>query len=408
MKLTVLPGTLSTALAVATSFIPAKHYLPALSCVLLEATPDGGLVMSGTNLESRSSRTVSAQVIEAGAVALPPDALRSFLEAVPPSEPITVSTGGGYKTELVCGKIRSRVPGIDPEQFPAAPSFDDPTTDITLGAAVLRDLIGGVAHAIAPDDSRPTLSGVLLRARGGTLTCVAADGLRLAIRSADVDESFDLDILPHGRALVKVAGTLDKATSARLLADRSGSMLQVDTEIGTWSMRLIDGQFPDYARILPKETRTVVSVDRDDILRATRLIRNLQVEVTGNGGKSLTVMARLVVSEDAIEITATDTTGDQEAEIVLPATLERGDTMAITLNGAYLRDAVEAIDGNRIALELTEPGKPALVRPATDDGDQLQVLVAMHDHRNRVSTPAAAPRSEGRQAGALGAREAAG
>jgi DNA polymerase-3 subunit beta len=382
MKISVLPGALASALAVATSTIASRNPVnPIFGCVLLEATPDGGLVVSGTNLESRSSHTVQAEVIEAGAVALPPDALRAFLEAVPGSEAITLTVNAAHKAEMVSGKTRSRVAGHDPEQFPMPPSFDDPAVDVTIGAETLRLLVGSVGYAIAPDDSRPVLSGVLLRIKDGRLTAAAADGFRLATRSVEIEDAPDLDVIPHGKTLIRAAGMLDKAMSARLLVDANRSMLKIDTEAGVWSMKLIDDDFPDFWRIVPKNAPTVVTLDRSDLQRAMRLIRTVMEEVTEKGRTYRTVMARLTVTAESLDIQARGKDGDQEAEVSIAADLERGQGMAITFNGAYFRDAIEAIDADRITLELSGPASPALLKPRGEPRDHIHVCMPMHDAR---------------------------
>lgn len=383
MKLTIAPGYLRAALTVALSSVPSRTpVLPVLGCVLLDATPDGGLIVSGTDLDSRSSRTVPAEVSAAGAVALPPAPLRSFLDAVVDSEPITLTVDGKHKAELISGRTRVRVAGFDPESFPVAPSFGDPSCDLTLSAEALRILVSSVAHAVAPDDSRPVLAGILLQVTDGTLTAVTADGYRLAMRSVEVEPGADLDVIVQGKALIRAARLAGDATSARLMVDAGRSMLQVDTESGVWSMRLVDGQFPGFRRVIPKDAPVAVTVDRDDLTRAMRLIKSAMNETTDDKGRTYkTVMARLTIGADSVEVSAKGTDGDQEAEITLPATLERGEGLTITINGAYLTDAIGAIDTSRVTFEMAGPASPVILRPAGDGRDALQVLMPMHDAR---------------------------
>lgn len=380
MKLTITAEKLKAALDVARIAASTRsQYSQITTFVLLEA--DGGLLtISGTDLESRSWHAVGAEIEESGGVALSPKAIDDFLGAVGGDDVVTLTAGPTHKTELVSGTTRVRMAGMDPEEFPVCPDFADASTDLTLGAADVAQLIASVAFAATGDDSRPALSGVLVRAAGGTLTMVAADGFRLAMRSMPFDGP-DLNVIAAARHLTRAASVLARATSARLVVDQRASMLLIDSEAGSFAIRLIDGDFPDVNRIIPKDAPVVVTLARADLRRAANLIRNTMTEVTEKGKTFKTQMARLSVTADAIKVRATGTDGDREAETIIAATRERGDDLAITYNGAYFRDAVEAIDTDRVTLELVGPASPSIMRPAGERNGYLHVLMPMHDAR---------------------------
>jgi DNA polymerase-3 subunit beta len=384
MKLTILAGKLKVALGVAKIAASTRStYGPIFEHILLDA--DGDLLtLSGTDAEARSWHAVSADINEAGAVALPPKALADFLDVISDGEPVVLTADDRHKAELVSGRTRVRIAGLDPELFPPCPDFGDPLADLTLGADELVGLIGSVAHAaVLTGDSRPELAGILIRAKEHALTLCAADGYRLAYRSIPFDGP-DLDVIAHARYLLRIAGELKRATSARLLVDANRSQLCIDSEAGSFAVRLIEGQYPDFNRIIPHETPIQVTADRDDLLRAARLIRNVVTEEVGEKGRTnKTQRARLTVRADEIEVRASGTDGDQEAEVVIPSERERGDDLTITFNGAYFRDAVEAIDSPRVTIELVDIGKPAIVRPAGARNGHLQVIMPMHIARSK-------------------------
>lgn len=377
MRLTINPGPFQAALNVATTAVKRSSTLPVLEHALLEADGET-LTVSGTDLESRAWHTVACTVIEPGAVALPPKALANFLDNIIPTEPVTLTVGDTHKAELVSGVTRIRTAGFDAEEFPVRPDFSAPAFDYTLSAVDLSMLIRSTAFAAAPNDSRPALAGVLFRARDGVLQCVAADGYRLAMREIAAEGLPELDVIAQAKMLSKLAGHLDKATSARLVVDANRSMLLVDTEQGCWTVRVIDGQFPDFNRIVPRDTPIAVTVAKADLMRASKLIRNVVTEVDDDKGRRYTTSrARLSIRGDAIDMRATGTGGDQEADTTIEAVRERGDNLEIAFNGAYFRDAVEVIDAERITLEMTGPASPSVLHAAGPRNGHLQVVLPM-------------------------------
>lgn len=367
MKITLNPGPFAAALAVASTAVKRSSVLPILNHVLLEAEGER-LTISGTDLESRAWHAIACTVEEPGAVALPPKALADFLDAVIPTEPVTLAVDEKHKAELVSGRTRIRVAGIDAEQFPICPSFDDPAFDYTMGAADLAALIRSTAFAAAKDDSRPVLAGVLFQAGDGMLRLVAADGHRLATREAHLDDIPALEEIVHGRMLGKLVGHLDKATSARLLVDAGRSSLLVDTEQGCWTIRIVEGQFPDWRRIAPVATASVVNADLIDLKRAITLSQG--VEQTSIGYR-----VYLDVQQDETRVWAGTDTGDRSASSIIATEMERGSPISISFNAAYLKDAIDSIEGTRVALDMNRFDTPALVRAAGPRNGHLNVLM---------------------------------
>ena len=369
MKLTITPEALTATLAVAQPVIKRSSTLPDLEMVLLEAHTDGGLTISGTDLETRAWHTVAAEIHEAGSVCLPPSRLIDFLAAVVADDPITLSVDENHKAELRSGTTRARVAGIDAERFPAGVNSEEPAFDATFTAGELAAVVGGVLHAVAPDESRPVLAGVMVKIADGTLTLAAADGYRLSLRTLDVGAP-DLTVIAHGKGLARIARPLSGATSARVMVDARQANLLVDSEVGCWSVRLIEGQFPDFNRIIPRDPPIAVLFNRDDMLRVLKLVGKIDDTATG-------YMVRFNVQDGQIEVRAGTPTSDQEADAVVGATLERGSGISIAFNAKYLGDALAALDSARVRLELVKADSPALLR-SSDGGTALEVLMPMH------------------------------
>lgn len=369
MKLTITREHFRAALEVAAPVVKPRSTLPVLTTVLLSATPDGGVVVSGTDLETRAWHTVEADVTEAGGVCLPPDRLRDFLASLDDGAVVTVSADEQHKAELRSGASRTRIAGIDQEQFPAAPLYDAPSYEVTIAAEAFCGLIRGVAHAVAPDESRPVLAGVLIQSDGSTLQAVAADGFRLAMAAVPA-EAPAVSVIAAGKALGKAIRTVSGASSVRLVVDQRRSSLLLDSAAGCWSVRLIDGQFPDFNRVIPREYAAVVTLDRAAMMRALGLVKGVESTDTG-------YRVRVAFGDGEATVSAGSATADQEAETVIPCVLESGKAITVAYNTRYFGEAVEAVDGERVTLEIGAVDRPCVVRAAGAPTGSRQIVMPM-------------------------------
>jgi DNA polymerase-3 subunit beta len=379
MKITLLPERLREALDVALKAHhpgPATYNIPALGHVLLEARDDT-LTVTGTDLETRAWRTVLAEVERPGAVTMAPSTLRDLTDVVPGDEPLTIEVDEKHRATLTCGRVTVRSAGLDPEQFPAIPDFSDPVTDLTFAADLLAVLIGSVAHAVGTGRSQSVYAGIYVRIADGTLLLAAADGYRLAVRSAPIDDQSDLTMVVLGKPLIAAGALLAKATSVRLLVDSKRSMVLLDSEIGCWAIRLVEAQFPDFNRVIPPDCPILVTVDRAALAAAARLVKGITSSHEREGRTFQTSRADLGVRDGSLELRAGDATGDHSADTVLDAELI-GEPLTIGFDSGYLRDAVGAFSSERVVLELQGPALPALVREPGERNGHLQVLMPMH------------------------------
>jgi len=377
MRLTCLPEKLNEGLATVGRVVAPRSTLPVLGNVLLE-TEGGQLKLAATNLELTVICWVGAKVEEEGAITLPARLLADYVGLLSAGEPLNFELKA-KKAHLSCGRFDANISGIDAEEFPAIPSVSGGTS-FKLPAPRLKEAIAQVVFAAAPDDSRPVLAGVLMTVSGGKLTMAAADGFRLAVRKVDLGDAEvpDISMIVPAKALTEVARGLpndeDVEVEIALTADQSQVLFRHrQAEIVS---RLIEGQFPDFNRIIPRESKTRVTLQTADFLRATKAA---QVFARDN---SMIVRLNLVPAEGGDEalghvtVAATsaeigDNTGDVDASV-------EGEAMQVAFNGRYLRDALEALDAQQAFLEVTGPASPGLIRPASGPNGYIQVIMPMH------------------------------
>jgi DNA polymerase-3 subunit beta len=377
MKLTCLPEKLNEGLATVGRAVSAKSPLPVLGNVLLQ-TDGGQLRLAATNLEVTVICWVGAKVEDEGAITLPARLLADYVSLLSAGEPLLLELKG-KRAHLSCGRFDANISGIDAEEFPAIPTIDGGTT-LRISAPTFKEAISQVVFAAAPDDSRPVLAGVLVTVQEGHLTMAAADGFRLAVRKLDIGDGEvpDLSIIVPAKALIEVARGLpsdeDEQVEISVTADQSQVLFRHrQAEVVS---RLIEGQFPDFNRIIPRESKTRVTLQTSDFLRATKaaqvfardnsMIVRLDLVPAAGGDDAL---GKVTVAATSSEIG--DNTGDVDASV-------EGDAMQVAFNGRYLRDALEALDAPQAFIEVTGPASPGVIRPASGPNGYLHVIMPMH------------------------------
>jgi DNA polymerase-3 subunit beta len=382
VKLSCLKSNLLEGLNVVGRVVPSKSTLPVLGNVLL-ASDRGQLKLAATNLDMAVSYWVGAHVDEEGAVTLPARLLADFVSSLPDDRIDMALTTRGYTMHLTCGRFAANIKGIDAEDFPRIPGVAD-AVPYALPAAMMRECIQSVVFAAAPDDSRPVLSGVLFTLKDGQLTLAAADGFRLAVRSAELtDPSVEggqptapLQMIVPAKTLAEVARVLadgEEQVEIAATPNKNQVMFRQAARAEIVS-RLIEGQFPDYHKILPKQYNTRAVVNTSEFLRATRAAsvfardNSMIVKLDVTPGPEELVPGRLNVTANSAEV------GDNAGEV--DASVEGGEAQ-IAFNGRYLRDALEAIGTAQAALEITGPSSPGVIKPVGEQNDYLHVIMPM-------------------------------
>jgi DNA polymerase III subunit beta len=375
VKLVCAQRALAEGLAVVERAVPSKSPLPVLSNILL-VTDDGRLKLVANNLEMAISAWVDAQVADEGAVTLPARLLSDFVSTLVGGD-VQMELKPGTKTmQLKCGRYEANINGIDAEDFPAVPSVGDGPRS-RVPAKTLRSAINQVAFAAATDETRPVLSGVLVTIDSDQLTMAAADGFRLAVRTVEVAEPVTekLTLLVPARTLIELARIIaDSDDPVEIAATPSRNQVMFQYPGLLVVSRLIEGQFPDYQRIIPQSYQTRVVLPVTDFLQATKTAAvfsrdnsNIVRLAVAPSGEEL-VPGRVDVLASSAEM------GDNAGQ--LDGSVE-GEETQIAFNVRYLRDALEAVNSGEVALEITGPTSPGLLKPVAGAG-HLHVIMPMH------------------------------
>lgn len=346
--------SLYSAVSLANRFIEKRANLPVLGSIFV-AAENGRVTLRATNLECGVEVSLPAKVNEEGVVAVPGAPFAGFLGNTR-GKNITVSTSGGVfklDTERASASIKT----TPHEDFPILPHVSA-STSFTIKTPDLARLIRSVAYCASTSAIKPELQSILLYAEGGKLIAAATDSFRLAEKTVSLRSG---GVVPQLLLPARNAAEL-----YRILESLNGEIdvyyneHQISAHIGSvyYTSRLLDGAFPNYRQILPKTFATEAVVLREDMSQALKSLsifadKSSQVSfVVDPKAKAILLSSR---NPDVGEQTST-----------LRATIS-GDSVSMNFNGKYLLDSLQAISGESVRLHSNGPGKPLLVKDASDD-----------------------------------------
>ncbi len=374
MKVSCLQENLAKGLSIVSRAVAARSTLPVLGNILL-ATDDSRLKLSATNLEIGITCWIGAKVEEDGATTVP---ARTFVDLVNALPQDRVDMELAIKTQtlnVMCGRFANNVKGVDAQEFPIIPKPDEHNS-IHIAPDVLHKMIEQVVFAAAVDEARPILTGVLAKFSGKALTFAAADGFRLSVRTAQLEDGVDepLEVIIPARALAELGRILGDQTdpiSITVTPQRSQILFHLNN-IDLVS-QLIEGKFPDYNAIVPKSTATKSIVDTGLLLKACKAANVFAREAANIAKVNIKPGDQLTPGHITIGAQSAET-GDNAGE--LDASIE-GAPIEIAFNVRYLIDVLNVVGTDRISLETVDPSKPGLIRPIGDDSF-THVIMPMH------------------------------
>lgn len=355
--------------------VATKTTYPVLSNVLIGAEGDS-LKLAATNQEIGISTSIPAQVTEQGRMTVDARLLSEFVNTLP-AEPVRLSNDQGRLVLKVQGLgADAEINGIDADEFPLMPQPEAGGYTATVDPQILREMIGLVEFAAASDDSRPVLAGVLIRFDDDRLTMASADGFRLAVRegqlAAPVTER--LDIIVPARAMRELSRILgDRTEPVELTVTPNRGQLVVSTGDTTFSSRLIDGTFPDFRQIIPREFATEIELSREEFLTAVRRAgffardNNDVVRIGAKVSADELAPGQVQVSATAAE------RGSSQSEM---SAAVNGPEGQIAFNSRYLLDVLSVLRTGRVVLGMNGSNQAGVLRPL-ESTDYTYVIMPM-------------------------------
>ena len=360
MKLSLLQENLNTALSSVSRFVSLKSQLPILSHILFN-TDAGRLKLSATNLELGINYWIGAKIDQEGTFAIPAKEITEFVSYLSAGK-IDLSLNSQSLLEISSPKAQSTFTTSTPSDFPTLPSLDEKTA-IELDLNVLSETISQVAFAAATDDSRPVLTAVLCKFTPESLNLVATDGFRLSLKEIKLvnpiklpGDQDSLVLLIPSRSLQEITKLAKSSAKLKFgLSNDSHQLIFVLEDLELVS-RLIEGDYPDYMRIVPSSFSTKIHLDKSEFSQAIK-IASVFARESANVVKISIKSSTIEVSANAAQVGQNKVTVDAKVE---------GESLEIAFNYKFISDYLSICQGDEVIIELNEPLTPGLFHDSKD------------------------------------------
>jgi DNA polymerase III subunit beta len=343
-------------LLVAGRGVSTRTSVQILAGILLRAA-EGRLYLSATDMEISLRVSLEAEVGEEGAVVVPGRLLVDIVRLLPAGEVTLEHRAEEGLARLTCGSASYGLNTYGPEDFPRLPEID-PETAFTVEREAFLDTIARVSRSASRDESRPVLTGVLVRFEGGKVVMAATDSYRLSVKETELSQGpeQELEAIVPARALAELARVGQATESATIQVGVQENQIVFGVD-GVWlTARRIDGQFPNYRQLLPEQFEAEVQLPREellDVVRRTGLLAQRKSPL------------RLRFEEGELTVSA-QTQDVGEARESLPVGYS-GEAMEIGFNAEFLRDGLESVTDESVRLKLISPLRPGLLHGESDD-----------------------------------------
>lgn len=352
MKFRVERDVLAEAVTWAARGLPSRPPVPVLAGVLIEADEQGTITLSAFDYEVSARITVAADVTEGGTVLVLGKLLADISRNLP-AKPVDVATDGN-KVNVTCGSSRFSLLQMPSDEYPTLPTSPQPSG--TIAGDVFTQAVAQVSVAADRSDTLPILTGVRIEIDGATMTMLATDRYRLAMRELTWDPAgadADLTVLVPARTLSDTARALGASATVELaLGSAAGGEGLVGFEAGQrrTTTRLLDGDYPKVSSIFPNSIDTEAVVETAPLIEAVKRVALVAERNTP---------VRLRFSEGQVSIDA-GTGDDAQASEAVESTLQ-GPEIEIAFNPHYLLDGLGALGTQFARLSFTQPSRPAVL-----------------------------------------------
>lgn len=359
MKLTVLQENLAKAITQAARFASTKAQLPILGNILISSQKTKILV-SSTNLEVSVSVTVGAKVTEEGEISVPSKVISELIDNLP-KETLDISSEK-EQLKVSASGFSSTVLGINASDFPKIPNSVSRDKSSVIPKTELTKALSQVAFAASMDETRPVLTGVLFIFGAKELSLVATDGFRLSrkILKGDFAGKGTQVILP--KMVLNELGRSGDTENEILLEIKDKEKQAVfgmgDTILAS---RLLEGEYPDFEKIIPKKGTCEILVDKEEFSRAVKL-----ASIFARDGANI---VKIKVLKESLKISAeSGNSGSQEAKVDAKISAENPELAEgeISFNFRFLEDFLHSVSGEEIKMEFSGPNAPGLFTDTAD------------------------------------------
>jgi DNA polymerase-3 subunit beta len=356
MKLSCTQEKLNKALNIVNRIVSPRGTLPVLNNILVK-TDNGQLRFSATDLEIGINTWIGAKIDEEGAITIPSRLMSDFVNT---NNDETIKLEQKDTTlSLKSAKYEANIKGIEAGEFPLIPDVKkDP--QIELNSKDLKVAIDQVAFSAATDETRPVLTGVLLKAKDNELKLVATDSYRLAEKTIKLEKkvSEEINIIIPQRTMHELSRIISSYESK--VEIRIGeNQIQFNFDEIQLVSRLLEGSFPDYDQIIPKKSETKTTLAITDFANSIKMASYFARESANN------IKLRINNDKNMEVVAVSPQVGDNVSRVNSKTV---GKDIEIAFNAKFILDALNVIKSKDVILETTDKTRAGVIRPIKDEG----------------------------------------
>lgn len=361
MKLQVLQENLNKAIGIASRFTSNRAQLPILGNILLTASKSK-LTVSSTNLEISVSMSVGSKIEKEGEISVPSRVLTELVANLP-RETLTLEAEK-EQLKISSSAFSSNILGMNTSDFPKVPSHVNKEKGMVLPKEEFSKALSKVLFASSIDETRPILTGVLFILDKGSLTLVATDGFRLSFNKIQIPGVKQVSKMVLPKNVLSEVGRVDEGEDIVLELQEKEKQIVFGSGDTILSSRLLEGEFPDFEKIIPKTSVYKISVDKEDLLRSVKL--------SAPFARDNANIVKIKILKDSIKLFAESSqAGNQETKVEAkvdptPPEASRGEGFEIAFNYKFLEDFLGSVAGEEVKMEFSGVDKPGVFTDPID------------------------------------------
>lgn len=340
--------------------ITGRSTMPILEGIYIHATKEG-VTLIGSDMDLSIETKVDATIIEEGRVVIDSKIFGEIIRKLPNSD-IKIEIIENDTVQISCEKSVFNVVYMNTEDYPSLMQIDE-DRKIEVPQSILKNMIKSTSFAIAQDETRPILQGILFEVKNKILNLVALDGYRLAIKSEYLDSDIDIEVVIPGKTLNEVSKILEDIESIVNITFTNNHILFNLGETKIIS-RLLDGKFVNYNSLLPQEHKLLVIANRQELQNGIERASLMAKEGNSN-------LIKLDIQEENVIITSNSQLGKVREEVNINL---QGEGVQIAFNSRYLLDVLKNMEDDEVVIEMTSSVSPCVIKSKETDAYKYLVL----------------------------------
>ena len=340
--------------------ITGKSTMPILEGIYIK-TNETSLTLIGSDMDVSLQTTVNANIIEQGSIVIDAKIFGEIIRKLPNTS-IKIETLENQIIRITCEKSVFDVVYMNTNEFPELPEINE-NLKISVKQNILKNMIKGTSFAIAQDETRPILQGILFEVKNKNLNLVALDGYRLAIKSEFLDTDIDIEVVIPGKTLNEVSKILEDVDDIVNITFTNNHIL-FNLEKTKIISRLLEGKFINYNSLLPQEHKLLVDVNRQELQNAIE--RASLMAKDGN-----TNLIKIDIQQDNLVITSNSQLGKVREEMSIKL---QGDEVQIAFNSRYLLDVLKNVEDDEVVMKMTSGISPCVIEEKNSENAKNLVL----------------------------------